>query len=524
MSEHHYLNYTHGLMLQSFCSDVIGRLLNNDILASHLQWLRDEQRNLRNSRSEFWGATISQLCYLKYLKQLSILLEGSPSVSEIKRVLEEIAPLTRSRIHVLFLTQEPSCWPSIESVFSAAMTSIDFEPSLVYTPFYHKNFQNQTDHFDYYRQMGLPVIRHTDYALAQDSPDIVYMIKPYGNTPDEYQFRELEKVVPRALYVPYGMEITLDLVKYGFQYYLHYKAWRHIVYGPIVKDYAKEYGFRNGENIAVWGHPKADHYRNDANNRESIPEEWKRIIGDRKTILWTPHHLVKLDGDGTGTWMIWGEKILRLALRSPDIVFIFRPHSLLMGALVNDGGVSRRKVTTIERKIRSAPNIIWDESPIYHNAVDAADAIITDGTTFCVEFLYTKKPIMLTPRNMKGFYLYKEMQESYYIANRIDDIRNYIHMIRDGQDPLYEKRLQLYRDTFFLPEKLTVGEHILMNVKKELTDECKIDFSFSLPKKRQIYKPTFCEITSSEFTASDLWPPHSSKAHSPPLPTSPGRN
>lgn len=472
MSELKYLNYTHGQMLQSFCKHVITDLRTGADTAKRLMWIANERRELLKKQPKLWNPTVSQQVYLFYLQKLDNLFTSELSINKLNKLMAEIDAITRKKIYALFLTQEPACWPSLESVFHAAEKSKDFEAALVYTPYYHTNYTESIDHYDELTELNLPVQRAKDYPLSKHSPDIVFMIKPYGNTPLEYQANELERLIPRLIYIPYGIELTTDLVKYGYHFYLHYRAWRHCAYGPVVKEYAKKYGFRNGENIAVWGHPKADHYIDMAKNRKNIPDEWKKRIGNKKTILWTPHHLIELDSNGTGTWLIWGEKILSLALNNPDIMFIFRPHPLMMGALVNGKHISEAQMVSLENRIRNSKNIIWDDSKTYHNAFNAADAIITDGTTFSFEFLYTHKPILLTPRNMQGFYFYEEMLESYYIVNELADVENFIEMIRRGKDPLYQNRLKLFQDHFFVPKHCTVGENIMFNIKSELDKEC----------------------------------------------------
>lgn len=482
MAELKYLNYTHGNMLQSFCKSAIEALRKGEAPAEMVHWLINEKVNLLKKQPKLWDPTVSQRMYLYYLQKLEALFHDELSITKVNKVLAEITELTRKKIHALFLTQEPACWASLETLHAAAVKNPDYHTTLVYTPFFHKNYTEQIDHYPEYTEMGVPVVRHGSYNLSEDSPDVVFMIKPYGNTPEEYQAAELECVVPRTVFIPYGMELTVDLARFGFRYYLQYKAWRHCAYGPVVKEYATKYGYRNGENVVVWGHPKADHYIDMEKNRASIPDEWKERIGNKRTILWTPHHLIDLDSDGTGTWLIWGEQILSLALKNPDVMFIFRPHPLMMGALINGKYMTDAQAQRMEAKIRSSKNIIWDDNQTYHNAFNAADAIITDGTTFSFEFLYTHKPILLTPRNMQGFYFYEEMLESYYIVNDISDVKDFIDMVRRNEDPLYEKRLKLYQDHFYVPEKGTVGENIMQNVKIDLDKECtELDYEVKSP-------------------------------------------
>lgn len=481
MEKNSYLNYTHGTILQSLCED----LLAGQDKKTAAVWIRGEQNELRKKQPAVWDIPVSVRKYDQYLTRIEHALCSEDYAEEIRDLQKEITDLTRKKIHALFLTQETFCWPSLESVFAAAVESEEYEVALVYTPYFHTNFTEQVDYYETYQQLGLPVLRHNEYNLPEESPDVVFLIKPYGNVPERYTINNIETAVPRIVYIPYGMEITTDLIRYGFQFYGHYRAWRHCAYGDVVKAYGKQYGYRNGENIAVWGHPKADHYLDPEYNRNQIPEEWKQRIAGRKTILWTPHHLVDLNEGGTGTWMIWGDYILEEARKHPDLFFIVRPHPLMMGALVNTGSLSQKQVDKIRQKIDSAENMVWDTYDDYRIAFDAADAILTDGTTFSVEFLYTKKPIILTPRNMDGFYIYEEMLRSYYVINRIEDIATYMDMIARGEDPLKERRHELYKKTFFVPEQGTVGEHIVKQVKFDLEKECReMNLPISAPENR----------------------------------------
>ena len=470
MKNTEYLSFTHGTTLQCFCKSILDNA--NVDLKSCWKWLENERGRLLKTQPQLWQIPVSTCCYFNLLDQIEqILVEGS-APDKLPGLLQHICEITRTKIHALFMTQEMACWPSLESVFAAAQQSEDFEASLVYTPFYHENFSEQVDYYDAYRELGLPVLRHNEYDLPADSPDVAFMIKPYGNVPEPYICRNIGCVVPRIVYIPYGMEITTDLIKFGFQFYGHYITWRHCAYGQVVKDYGTKYGYRNGENIAVWGHPKADYYLTAGNRESRVPEEWKHRIGSRKTILWTPHHLIDLNENGTGTWLIWGERILKAAQENPELFFIIRPHPLMMGALVNTGAMTQEEADRLRQTIDASENILWDTNDDYRIAFEAADAIITDGTTFSVEFLYTKKPILLTPRNMEGFYIYEEMLECYYIVNSIQDIYNFMEMVRTGNDPLREKRLALYEKTFFVPEHGTVGENIMRQVKNDLEKEC----------------------------------------------------
>lgn len=499
-----YLNYNHGSSLQQLCEEILKQIKEKKDFTNIKNIIVYEERELRKNQSEMWQCTVSSLCYHRYLKEIYCCLNNNITEKKIKDIYDRICNITRKKIYALFLIQEPACLPSIESVFRAAYESSEYETALVYTPFFHKNLQEQRDYYnEYVTEMGLPVIRCSEYDLPKHSPDVVFMIKPYGSIPEQFTMKHIKCVVPRVIYIPYGMEITTDLAKFGFQYYAHYKAWKHCAYGAVVKQYGTEYGYHNGENIVVWGHPKADHYIDVQKNRENIPQEWKEKISGRRTILWTPHHLVSMEDEGTGTWLIWGEHILDTIEKNQDVVFIFRPHPLMWGALVSGGFLSEDEVEKIQERIASMSNVIVDTYEMYYNAFDAADAIITDGTTFCIEFLYTKKPILLTPRNMEGFYRFEEMLKSYYIVNQKEDIDYFIESVRTNKDPMQEVRMQFYKDMFYFPEKGTIGQNIIENVKKDLEKECRDVFQVRVLNEEKNMQDDSMNIIENEYVMEE---------------------
>lgn len=476
-----YLNYTHGAYLNELSTGIRTALENGNL--NSCKTVIDRERRTLFKKQEKNKYTTSDKAYEFCLKKISELLSGNPTFHDVESLFQTISEFARKRIQIVFFVEEPSCWASMESVYKAALKDKNIDSKLVYLKFSHPNADVNEDYLQYYKQLGYCVISHDEYCITDESPDIAIMIKPYSGVPDGFHPSDIIEYVPRVIYIPYGMEATTDLIKFGFQYYLQYKAWRHCAYGNIVKEFGTRYGYRNGENIVVWGHPKADYVASMGSTRSNIPDEWKRKINGRKTILWTPHHLVNENDEGTGTFLILGKKILDIMEVKHEIAFIFRPHPLLIGNLVNSGKYTEKEIEDLYNRIEKSENIIWDNSEQYYNAFCASDAIITDGTTFCIEYLYTKKPIMLTPRNMTGFYSYEDMLESYYIAKDISDFENFIELIKDGRDPLKEKRYKFYNKLFYIPEGITVGENIIQNVEKDLNKEIK---DFMLQDTQQV--------------------------------------
>lgn len=467
------INYTKGIYLHSICECIIKN--HSAIKERKASWIIELEHkiNIANKASKgFWGVTSSDSLFVTYAQSLIQLLNSNASLNDIRDLQKRIEANSRNKIAVLFLTQEAICWPSIENIYQAAQDDERFDTTLVYTPFYHGNSTSAYDNYEVYKEMGLQVLKHDEYNLAVESPDIVVILKPYDScVPAQYRTPELEIVVERLVFISYGMETNMDFVDYNYRMYLQYRAWKIIAYGDIVKQIGTKYGYANGENIAVWGHPRADSYLDMASKRDIIPQEWNDVIKGRSTILWTPHHMVDLSENGTGTWLLWKDTMLSAILSHPEIVFIWRPHPLMMGAIVNNGLMSKKELDSFIYELTSHENIIYDTNPDYRTSFYASDAIITDATSFCVEYLYTENPILLTPRNMNALYMHEEMNDCYYVAHSSSEIREFIKMVSDKGDPLRQKRLELKQAMFHIPSGVTTSQNILNNIFSELTKE-----------------------------------------------------
>jgi len=477
MNSRDMMNYTRGTYFSSFCEHIAHNY--NDAKCDKNIWISeiDSIAHQIQKRSEgFWGTTRSDNVFMKYMSRLKTALEKNVSSEDIVKLRTEAKKHTCDKLRLLFLTQDVQCWSSLESVFFAALADERFEADLVYT---HYNVQISPDAPDYYdiykTELNLPVIRHDEYSIAEHSPDVMFINKGYDNVPPEFFTRELDRTIPRMLYISYGMEITTDLTNFLFQTYMHYKAWRHIAYGDIVRKYAAKGGFRNGDNIAIWGHPKADSYLDINQSRNLVPKEWLDKINGRQVILWTPHHIVGTNEmtryEGTSTFLMWKDTMLDAAKRNRNLVFIFRPHPLLRAGILKSGLITEDDFDNYLDDLISQENVINDTNLDYRFAFYASDAIITDGTAFSVEFLYTDRPLMLTPRNIDGFYLKDEMLECYYIGSTADDIIKFILMVADNRDYLKQKRLDFKQKHLYVPQGKTVGQNILDKMFDELIKE-----------------------------------------------------
>ena len=382
----------------------------------------------------------------------------------------------QKKYKMVFLLQEYSVFPASEYLYRTAAADPRFEVQAVYVPFVHNNQVGEDHNLETYRDEGIPVLNYDEYDLAAENPDIAIFTKPYNNIPKQYYISEVEKLVKYTIYIPYGLELNQRLIRYGFYDYCQYTVWRHLAYGFIVKEYGKQYGYRNGENIVVWGHPRVDNYLKE--NRPAPNPVWQEKIKGRKVILWCPHHTIVPGPECVSTWVENHETVFSIFEKHRDLVLLWRPHPLLFGALVNNNYMSQRELDAFLEKKRTQENIILDQTSDYRIAFSMSDALITDGTTFSIEYLLTGKPLLITTDSLDQFYEPEAMEDALYIGRTHEDIQSFVESILSGRDPKRKRREVFTEQLFFRPKDKSVSQNILDNIVLSIEKDSTSLFKF----------------------------------------------
>lgn len=390
-------------------------------------------------------------------------------IEDIERLKLEVQNNIKTKPCVVFLAQDSSIWPSLESVWEAFANDSRCQVRLIQVPFNHANLDKGTEFLPYYLERGYPVISADNYDMSQDNPDIVFFAKPYDSVPKEYYIDSVCKVVNRTVYIPYGFEVA-KLVDYQFRQPLQFKAWRVIAHSEANKKMFAKYGYNNGKNVVAMGHPSFDKIIKFLKEKPKIYPEWESKTRNRKVILWNSHFTIQQD-TGWGTYLLWRELIFKLIFENQDLVLLWRPHPLFFGSLKKNNIMNDLEIDEFKESIKHSDNIILDESGDYRYSMYASDALISDGTSFLLEYLATKKPILYTPKPDGWGILDDHLVEHYYIANNEEDIIKFFKMMIKGEDPLYEKRME------------TLGEY-LMNLDGRIGEKIK-DYLLSELEKEE---------------------------------------
>ncbi len=141
----------------------------------------------------------------------------------------------------------------------------------------------------------------------------------------------------------------------------------------------------------------------------------------------------------------------------------------------NEGILTEAQETQFRVRLSECPNIILDENPSYIDSFLLSDALMTDAGSFLLEYLPTENPILYL-ENPNGPGLNEEgcIVDSYYTANKINDIDKFLTMIEKGEDPLRSDRLSRINEFLYKIDGMS-GKRIKEHVLNELASHARLN-------------------------------------------------
>jgi tetratricopeptide (TPR) repeat protein len=302
---------------------------------------------------------------------------------------------------VLFIVQHPSTWTSIASIVAAFRADPGWEATLVALPYNHPYLPDPGARlaiFAFLREEGLPFIPWQEFALEPGCADVAFLQNPYDVTrPPGWRTTELLQVVPRLAYAPYAIEFggTHEDVAHQFNQPLQNHAWAVFARSEAHRALFARHCAAGAAHVVATGHPKYDLL---CALPEPAPDStWRRFARGRALVLWNPQFDIRPDGSdaGTGysTFLRWWRVLPEEFARRPELALVIRPHPLFFTTLEARRILSRAEIDDFRARCAQAGNIAFDTSPSYLEVFAAADALVSDGSSFLIEFGLTGKPI-----------------------------------------------------------------------------------------------------------------------------------
>ena len=274
------------------------------------------------------------------------------------------------------------------------------------------------------------------YSDPSDRFDIIAFANPYDNmTHKYYSMKYLCRKNILTIFTNYGYPACRYVrVVHGLLFTS--LVWRVFVENEKILSELKKCSMCHGSNLFAIGYGKMD----------LLPDNFPH---EKKTIIISPHHTVSSHWKGSlclSNFLRYAQFFHYLPKKYPNIIFVFRPHPLLLISLVRDNIWTQKEVDSYMQSLLSNDNVIFSDGGEYYDLFASSDGIIHDCGSFTGEYMFTEKPACYLLRNeaeIKEEFIEfgQRILEHYYKAYSEEDIINYIeNVILKGNDPLREAR------------------------------------------------------------------------------------
>lgn len=359
-----------------------------------------------------------------------------------------------------------------------------FNVTLIITPYmanytYHE-IEEYNEIYNQFRNKGFNIIKGYDELTNKTidlelecSPDIVFYATDWPNG-----FPSLLQVdnIPQTsliCYVPYSFMISELFNSHTMNSKLIRKAWKFFCPTEFHKQKIITNNINNIDpgKIIVSYYPKLDEMFLNNYNDEDI--YWKRTIGNngkiKKRIIWAPHWTVGKSLLNFSTFESNYEFFYNYAESNTEIEWIFRPHPLLKGAIIDNQLLSKEETEKYYKKWDLLPNARYYSGTDYAPMYKYSDAMITDSSSFIGEYLICNKPGLKLTKDTQSYNDFGNLALNYWYRcdgddfNAIEQFINNIVLLE--QDNMIVKRTEFVKNNLLPPDNLTASEIIFNYIK-----------------------------------------------------------
>jgi hypothetical protein len=313
----------------------------------------------------------------------------------------------RGRIKVLFLVHHPEAWYSLAEVYEHVARDPDFEAIVATLPRRFPGSEDFVDEEFVHERMNHFAVPHVRFnsvdpfwdldVIRMMDPDLIFRQSQWdGDIPNAFSTYELR--FSRLCLVPYEMmnlvfnPLEQAGVNTAMDGLFQRNAWAVFCANDAAKRFAMSQApATGGGQYVVTGHPKADLLRR-LGRRPRSPRQ-------RFTVLWSAHHSIGTDWIRFGTFPTSAPVMLEAAREHPDWDFIFSAHPALVTKMRSaEPPLSRQFVDDFTAQWADLPNTSTFSGGDYAEVFDRADALLTDGLSWMMEFQLLEKPVVYVER------------------------------------------------------------------------------------------------------------------------------
>jgi hypothetical protein len=388
-------------------------------------------------------------------------------------------PARREKIIAVFLVHHIAAWDAVSGIYEAMVDSADFLPIAITIPFNFNSrrqgiFDGEDDVHRGLEAMGVSHLRfnfqnHAEglAILKSIKPDVLFRQSPWDpDIPAAYATNQLN--FTRLVYTDYGIGLCEDSpgnIGLAYDQELHRRAWMLLCVCDEHKNIYQTRTTHKGVRAVVTGYPKFDKLVERGRDRQFWP-----IESDNRQfrLIWAPHHSVRAEHLGFGTFPFVYREILQWVTSHPDVDVVLKPHPMLFDSCAH-GLMTKDAVDSFLAAWNALPNTAFVTGGDYGPLFAASDAMLTDGITFLAEYQLFPKPLIWldSGRHLAFNTIGKKLLRGLHAATSASAALKLVDEVRKQPiDPLQDKRVEVMKTLMPYPGKS--AQHVLGAIQKEL--------------------------------------------------------
>ena len=277
---------------------------------------------------------------------------------------------------------------------------------------------------------------------------VIYNSPYMQYTPDKYRPRTVSKYT-KTCYTPYGFSISFMFIPISDSW--DFYRWLYCVFctspgdKKIFEERAKKAGFIDYQKYPFLGFPRMFTF---ASFKETASTMWS-FSRNQFRVLWTPRWSTD-DAIAGSNFLKYKDFMIDLINRRKDIDFVFRPHPFTFGNFIKTGQMTEQQVRAYKKSCHT-DNSRLDEISEFAATFWKSNLLVTDFSSIIIEYFFTGNPIIFCPTKTgmnEPSDEFERILSCCYFANNQIELEKYIIQLKNGIDPLLEKRKQAIKEMF----------------------------------------------------------------------------
>lgn len=372
-----------------------------------------------------------------------------------------------SKIKVAFIAQMPEIWDKESPIYEAMLADQEFDPVLVAIPpcYDPENSTINTEYGEsnYFLEKYPSCIRAYNngawISLANYNFDYVFLQRPYDHyLPNGFRSYDLVRFT-KVCYIPYGF-VGADVFNGGNS---DKTFFRNIYFSFLESEYmvdvlSKKFRTRS---------ERKNHKILNAGYPALIPYFSFDKTENLHTLMWTPRWSFD-PVIGGSNFLNYKDCFIDTVKRYPDFRYIFRPHPLMFGEILNKGFMTQKEIDNYIAELE-AIGVVYDKNTPLVESLKSVDVLITDFSTIIIQFFLTGRPIIYCESCIELNKTYQKMKKGMYLVNSNEDFIDSVSNISRKGDYLKSTRDEIIRGGF--GQHLNSINYILNAIKNDYKED-----------------------------------------------------